>query len=159
MMVADKRIFYVKSYHVYKYKLIRPFHCIVQILGYNRCNAFIQLQSSGDLFISAGYAWDGPSGPTVDTPSFMRGSLVHDALYQLMREGLISSTYREYADDLLREIVLQDGMLPLRAKWVHWAVRKFGKFCIRLEENKCRAYCAPPMQDGRTSVIIDREKI
>ena len=28
-----------------------------------------------------GYAWDGPSGPTIDTPDAMPASLVHDGLY------------------------------------------------------------------------------
>ncbi|MGH7536144.1 MAG: DUF1353 domain-containing protein, partial [Gemmatimonadales bacterium] len=41
------------------------------------------LQGRGYLTVKEGYAWDGPSGPTVDTKDFMRGSLVHDALYQL----------------------------------------------------------------------------
>ncbi len=27
-----------------------------------------------------------PNGPTIETKTFMRASLVHDALYQLMRE-------------------------------------------------------------------------
>ncbi|HUS89668.1 MAG TPA: hypothetical protein VMW91_10000, partial [Desulfosporosinus sp.] len=40
------------------------------------------------IVIHKGYAWDGPSGPTFDTPNFMLGSLVHDVFYQAMREGL-----------------------------------------------------------------------
>jgi hypothetical protein len=48
---------------------------------------FICLDSDGTLTIKRGYAWDGPSGPTVDTRNFMRGSLAHDSLYQMMREG------------------------------------------------------------------------
>jgi len=37
------------------------------------------------LFISAGYSSDGPSGPTIDTKSFMLGAFVHDALYEMLR--------------------------------------------------------------------------
>lgn len=86
---------------------------------------FIELSPSGRLTIKGGYAWDGPSGPTVDTLNFMRGSLVHDALYQLMREGhLDHKKHRDDADRLLRRLCREDGMGALRAWWVYAAVRK-----------------------------------
>ena len=43
---------------------------------------YLGLTTDGTLTVKKGYAWDGPSGPTIDTLNFMRGSLVHDALYQ-----------------------------------------------------------------------------
>jgi len=46
---------------------------------------YLKLDGDGQFEFSKGYAWDGPSGSTVDTLNFMRGSLVHDALYQLIR--------------------------------------------------------------------------
>lgn len=78
------------------------------------------------LLIRAGYAWDGPSGPTFDTPNFMRGSLVHDAIYQLIREGRLMPTERKYADQVLRAMCREDGMNALRAWWVYEGVRKTG---------------------------------
>jgi hypothetical protein len=90
---------------------------------------YISLEASGVLTVKEGYAWDGPSGPSVDTLSFMRGSLVHDALYQLMREGLLDHTvYREAADRALRDICREDGMCRIRAWWVYQGVRIFGNF-------------------------------
>ena len=72
---------------------------------------FIRLAGNGDLTIRKGYAYDGPSGPAVDTKSFMRGSLVHDALYQLMRMGLLEANYyRDDADLALQRICIEDGM-------------------------------------------------
>jgi len=56
----------------------------------------------------------------------MRGSLVHDALYQLMREGALPIVYREEADRLLRRICIEDGMSRLRAAWVLRGVRLGG---------------------------------
>mgnify|MGYP000297565203 CR=1 FL=1 len=89
---------------------------------------FIDLDSDGTLTIKVGYAWDGPSGPTVDTKNFMRGSLVHDALYQLMREGhLNENIHRPVADKLLRKLCREDGMTAVRAWWVYQAVKNFGK--------------------------------
>jgi hypothetical protein len=95
---------------------------------------FISLNKTGRLIIKQGYAWDGPSGPTVDTRNFMRGSLVHDALYQLFGEGLLDvEVYRKRADEILREICREDGMSAVRAWWVYSAVRMAG----------CPAACAP----------------
>ena len=84
----------------------------------------LRLDTDGELYILEGYAWDGPSGPTIDTKNFMRGSLVHDALYQLMRQGHISpENWRKPADDLLIKICREDGMSALRAWWVYQGVR------------------------------------
>ena len=87
---------------------------------------YIHMGRLGGLMVNIGYAWDGPSGPTVDTKSFMRGSLIHDALYQLMREGHLNrKVWKLYADKLLRKICLEDGMSKFRAWYVYNAVRLF----------------------------------
>ena len=89
---------------------------------------FVCLNSDGLLTVKKGYAWDGPSGPTIDTKSFMRGSLIHDALYQLMRtEHLNYRLQRKAADDLLRKICLEDGMFSFRAWYVYKSVRIFAE--------------------------------
>lgn len=89
--------------------------------------AYIQLTTDGTLWIKEGYAWDGPSGPTVDTPSFIRGSLVHDALYQLIREGYLNrEEYRKAADKILCEICKEDKMWTPRIWWVYKSLRWFG---------------------------------
>jgi len=88
---------------------------------------YIALTSQGRISIKRGYAWDGPSGPTIDTLNFMRGSIVHDALYQLIREGhLEEGKYREPADRLLQKMCIEDGMSKLRAWWVYKGVRLGG---------------------------------
>jgi hypothetical protein len=88
---------------------------------------FLWLSEDGGLIIKEGYAWDGPSGPTIDTKNFMRGSIVHDALYQLIREGhLDKNVWRILADRELYRIVREDGMWWVRAKIAYYAVRVFG---------------------------------
>ena len=96
----------------------------------NISTSFIYL-SKNALLIKEGYAWDGASGPTIDTPSSMRGSLVHDALYQLMRLGLISENNRDYADSLLKKICLEDGMNKVRAKLWQTMVNLFASGCAK----------------------------
>ena len=60
-------------------------------------------------------------------------SLVHDAMYQLMRMGEMSNIYREEADKLLRDICIEDGMWRVRAWWVYRAVRMFGGRAARAD--------------------------
>lgn len=109
----------------YKYQLAEDYQVLIAIrpAAFIRTE-YIRLDIDGMLTICEGYAWDGPSGPTVDTKNFMRGSLVHDALYQLMRERhLDPDALRDDADRILREICLEDGMTAIRAWWVYQGVR------------------------------------
>ncbi len=64
-------------------------------------------------------AWDGPSGPTVDTENSMRASLVHDVLYQAMREGGLPQEARAWADREFRRILKADSMWWPR-QWCWW---------------------------------------
>ena len=113
----------------YKYQLIKSATFRVDAYPTQAIQTqFIDLDSDGALTIKRGYAWDGPSGPTIDTKNFMRGSLVHDALYQLMREGHLNwRIHRDVADKLLRRMCREDGMAAIRAWWVYQAVKHFGK--------------------------------
>ena len=117
-----------RSIKKYKYQLLDTYRHKTGLhiaKGVSSKNNWIKLQT-GWLTIKRGYAWDGPSGPTIDTKNFMRGSLVHDALYQLMREGKVNRERRKEADELLRDICIEDGMSKMRAWYVYQSVRVFG---------------------------------
>jgi hypothetical protein len=86
---------------------------------------WVRLNRQGELTLKTAYAWDGPSGPAIDSKNFMRGSLVHDALYQLMRLKLLPQGFRKQADEILWMICLEDGMSKVRADYVYQAVRAF----------------------------------
>lgn len=119
----------------YKYQLHEPYIVQTAIIPQEHIgHDFIILSPTGLLMISAGYAWDGPSGPTIDTKNFMRGSLVHDALYQLMRHKLLDCGWRETADSELRRICREDGMSWLRAWWVYKGVRIGGESSAEWQE-------------------------
>ncbi len=127
-MANGDRICYRKL-RKYKYQLMTEYpHTTGLQIGSDvqTEGGYVHLSKTGHLALKKGYAWDGPSGPTIDTKNFMRGSLVHDALYQLMREGLLDQKYREDADKLLRAICRIDGMSKFRAWYVYWSVRTFG---------------------------------
>lgn len=103
------------------YKVQLPIKPAAEIQG-----DFYSLGTGGVLTVWHGYCWDGPSGPTFDTKSFMRGSLVHDCLYQMIREGKLPDSYREEADNILDTICKEDGMSFIRRAWVYRALRWFG---------------------------------
>jgi hypothetical protein len=112
---------YISYKDGYKYQLDEGYKVEINIIPDNDIGAdkshYIQLDTPGHLAVTKGYAWDGPSGPTFGTENFMRGSLVHDALYQLMRQGhLDPDKYRETADDLLRTMCREDGR-PILKRW------------------------------------------
>ncbi len=128
---------YIKYRSGYKYQLVEEHQVKVSVVPADNIKTdFIELSTEGMLVIKKGYAWDGPSGPTLDTPNFMRGSLVHDALYQLLRNELIEQKWRDEADEELRRICCEDGMPKICARLVYMAVRKWGKVAASPESRK-----------------------
>jgi len=104
---------------------------------------FIDLDIAGNLLIKNTYAWDGPSGPVKDTPENMRASLVHDALYQLMRiKELNARTFRKTADVQFMVICKEDGVSSRTANLWYRALRRFGKPAAS-PENKKKIVRAP----------------
>jgi hypothetical protein len=114
----------------YKYMVTEDYCIQTSIICKPFRTCFFEITATGLLFIFAGYCWDGATR-AIDTKSFMRGSLTHDALYQLMRMGIIPQCYRKYADNLLHKICLEDGMWRIRAWWVLKGVRWFAKGCAK----------------------------
>ena len=87
-----------------------------------------------EIVIKKGYAWDGASGPTFDTPASFEASLVHDALYQCMRLGYVTQDSREGVDQLFRHMLGDMG--PVRRGLWYWAVRLFGRKSATPEPHK-----------------------
>lgn len=119
---------YYKKRRRYKYNLHSDYEFDTRIKVNNPGGlSLLTIDTEGKLKIKKGYSWDGPSGPTIDTKNFMRASLIHDALYQLMREEILPQTQRITADEILRNECRNDGMSRIRAWWVYHGVRLGGK--------------------------------
>lgn len=99
----------------------------------------LEIRPDGTVRIPAGYAWDGctpkfalwdivigtPDGmPNQETkkPKAYYASLLHDALYQFLDDGL--PLRREQADQLFLELLTRDGFAPRQL--YYRAVRLFG---------------------------------
>lgn len=125
----------------YKYQLSKPYTCWLKKPIPNEVDhEYFAIQANGFMGIKSGYAWDGASGPAIDTKNFMRGSLIHDVLYQAIREGLLPKSFRETADEILRDICVEDGMSRIRATWVYYGVRIGGGPALRHDRKE---YSAP----------------
>ena len=131
----------------YKYSLMEPH---VAETGFEIEEAvathhgWVKMSRKGCLTLKKAYAWDGPSGPTIDTKDFMRGSLVHDAVYQLMREKLLPQKMRKPADRLLWQMCREDGMSKLRADYVYHAVRAFAAGAARPPKKRKQIHHTAP---------------
>jgi len=119
-MAGGEVIQYIKGM---KYQLYQDYSAQLPITGEFIEDRWFTLDPSGTLTVRAGYAWDGASGPTYDSKSSMRPSLVHDVLCQCMRDGRLSYVvWQDAVNALFHLHCLEDGMLPLRAKLWHAAV-------------------------------------
>ncbi|HBA83190.1 MAG TPA: hypothetical protein DCZ95_03760 [Verrucomicrobia bacterium] len=120
----------------YKYQLAGEYSTTISIKSAaDIVTPYVSLMRSGLLIISEGYAWDGPSGPTIDTKSSLRGSLVHDALYQLIRLGLLPLDMRCACDDEAHKIWIEDGMLKPRADAWRWCLNRFAGFAAEEKDS------------------------
>ena len=127
----------------FKYQLVKDYKIQLSTSPLQTIDTpFISLTKLGTLTIKSGYAWDGPSGPTIDTKSSMRASLVHDVLYQLLRQGKLPQCWRETADKIFYDICIEDGMWAWRAKLWYRELRKFAASAAN-PKNKKQRYTPP----------------
>ena len=111
-----------------KYRLLEPYTDILHFdAPVDIVTCYCLFGIGGELVIDPGYEWDGPSGPAIDTDNFMDGSLVHDLLYQLMREKWLKPVwkYRMKADKEMRLQTTKDGMSFVR-RWYTWLGVRIG---------------------------------
>lgn len=133
------RIKYRKGY---KYSLWETYRVrLYFIRGVSFEHRLFKLTEDGMLTIYEDYPWDGASGPTIDTSNSMRGSLVHDALFEAMRLGLLSQDFFHAANEEFRAILLEDEMSRLRSTIWFDGVEDFGSAHAAVKSPKI--YAAP----------------
>lgn len=119
----------------------------------------VELRQDGMLIVHKYFAWDGCSGPTIDDRSNYVACLVHDALYYLMRLGLLPRTWRTRVDEELTRLMKEDGeeivradaennwfwdlisrlrlvLLFLRADYYGWACKIFAAGCATAKSTR-----------------------
>lgn len=109
---------------------------------------------AGLLTVRPGYAWDGASGPTLDTPATMEGALQHDVGYQCLREGLLPPEDRAVIDRILLRVMRDTGhaiaatrpTAPHRAAASLWSTVRAGYYyaAVRVFGGSAAARTAGP---------------
>lgn len=108
----------------YKYRLTATHSYMIPIKGRDIYTPYISLEQSGKLSMRQGYAWNGASF-VVDTDSTIVASLIHDALYQLIRENHLPYEYRKPADQIFRDVCIRNGTSKFRANYFYKGLRWF----------------------------------
>ena len=119
----------------YKYKLEEDIAFSTCVLDFDVSTEYIELKSHGVLVIRKGYMWDGVTGlPSFATDAMLkhtaRGSLLHDAFYQLIRLGLLPVELKDKVDTEMKERFTQDGLNKIVVSMFYQAVKNFGsQYC------------------------------
>lgn len=117
----------ITKLRVYKYVLNNTYICETDLFQDVNVNTDYYSIDEKAIGVIQNYKYDGPSGPALDTPNFMRASLIHDVLYQAIREGELSMKHRKTADLMMYRIAREDGMGRIRANYTYYALRAFGQ--------------------------------
>lgn len=140
MIKADSPTIRYKKKKVWKYPLDKETVIQVEInhlltVRQREVLPFIHFKACDDgtlkITFKKGYCWDGPSGPVLDYKKWMRASLYHDGLYQGIRNSIIPNTERKQADKIFKEVLIEDGVKPYKARLAYMALRKFGAKATR----------------------------
>jgi hypothetical protein len=110
-----------------KYRLDEPYRLKVQLDSPNMVCRHVSY-TDGELLIDREFVWDGMTGMVYNEDAVIRGSLVHDAIYHLMRECNMKASNEKIADELLYKIVVEDGVSWLYAQFIWYYVKYLGKY-------------------------------
>jgi hypothetical protein len=103
---------------------------------------FATLYKDGRFQLIMGYACDGASGPTIDTPGTFRGAFFHDAGYQMLRLEKLPPEWRKKFDKMAHRLWSKDMKWQWRADWWYRSVRKVASFAAD-PKNKRKIYEVP----------------
>jgi hypothetical protein len=107
----------------YKYQLWETTSCFIPWLPDFETEWLIAADRI--LTIKRGYAWNG-ANVIPDCKEIMRGSLVHDALYQAIRLGWLDPRFKRAADRLFKNQCREDGISWAYGRLILYGLRTFG---------------------------------
>jgi len=113
----------MKYWNGFKYVVAETFTVRTAIKGYSIAEPLSTLRKDGTLTVITGYAWDGNSGPCLDTRSSMEASCVHDVLCDYINHGLLPATLQPLVDQEYYTICVRKKMWWRIARWRMLAIR------------------------------------
>lgn len=140
----------IQSLAPYKYRTRENYRLPTTIKGHSVEGAYYRLEENGILSISGCYAWNGTSGPVPDTDRNLGASLVHDVLYQMLREGQLPLSLRHEIDRLFGEHCRALGTPRIIAAVYVWGLRVFGEPFATRPQDEVAPEDSIPMPGGMT---------
>lgn len=126
VLTNGKHLLFVDGF---RYQIVEEF--VIVIDDYkphqNIVDEFFEFYADGTLIIKKGFAWDGPSGPTIDTKDAHIAAIVHDVFYRCIRRGYLPLSIKPIADKIFYKLLRKNGMFILRALYWYLGVVLFGK--------------------------------
>jgi hypothetical protein len=113
----------MKYWSGYKYVVAEDFTILTDIKNYTVADTLSALQPDGSLTIKRGYAWDGNSGPCLDSRSSLMASCVHDVLCDYINLG--------WLPDYLQPVVDQEYYNLCVANKMWWRLARLRLLAIR----------------------------
>jgi hypothetical protein len=146
----SKEIYY-KEFACIKYTT-REFRFKLTVApGYSINLDWVKVDAKGRVTVQIKTWWDGASGPTIDTIGTIRASFIHDVIYRLIRLGYLPVyVYKDVADMMFYETLIEDGVLQFRAFAWYKAVQVFG-------HDSCRPESEP--QEKRAPIPFSQQVI
>jgi len=123
----------------YKYQLLETEHLLLPVHFDDHIETRFVILSYNTITIKPGYAWDGFSC-SPDIRKALAASLVHDALYQLIKTDLLPIEDKGKCDKCLTDIMMQKGVSRFICRLYGYGVKigggkalKYGKEPKELE--------------------------
>jgi hypothetical protein len=110
----------------FKYQVLKDYTSYYGLKGYEIDNQYYHISRDGWLTAKALYSWDGASGTTLDDKENMVPALHHDIIYQAIRRSELPLSVKKFADDMLKEEMIERGASRIRAQMYHDGVTLFG---------------------------------
>lgn len=96
--------------------------------------------TNGQYEVSTGFLFSA-NWPAINTDDGKRAACIHDFFYCLMKDGHLDRDYRDDADRLFYNMLIEDGMISFRAWYWYKAVRIGGDAAL---DSKVKIKYAPP---------------
>jgi hypothetical protein len=100
----------------FKFVVFDDFSRQTNIKGFNVTLGLTSLDENGLLSIRKNFAWDGSSAPILDFRSTLEGSCDHDALCDMVNQGLLPSYLQPIIDQVYYDVCREKGFPEILAR-------------------------------------------
>lgn len=118
------QVFYKEQQH--HFRLLNDVDVATSIsLAHEFKTPYLAMSEAGHLKIKAGYRWSLPWYVYSHSPEWVKAVLVHDALYELIRLGVVTVQHKKQIDQLFVYLCKAAGVKRMGIFWVYFLLYCF----------------------------------